>query len=234
MNDRADGLRRRALVFVGDVERPRLDEGDRHHLERVLRLRPGTPITVAEPTGRWRIARLGPEPEPAGPVEEAEPARDRPVVAFTPTKGERPEWVVQKLTELGVARIVVLEAERSVVRWDPARAERQLERWHRVAREACMQSRRLRLPEIEGIVAASQVLARPAMAVAEPAGRPPTGAESGVAVGPEGGWTAAELAVASDRLALPGGILRAETAAVAAATVLVALGSGLVRAVERC
>jgi 16S rRNA (uracil1498-N3)-methyltransferase len=119
-----------------------------------------------------------------------------------------------------------------VVRWDAERAGRQLSRWRRVAREASMQSRRLRPPEVIGLLPAIEVLAWPQMAAAEPGGRAPGAGERGLAVGPEGGWSDAELAVASDRVALPGGVLRAETAAVAAATVLVGLGSGLLRAVR--
>ena len=67
---------------------------------------------------------------------------------FAPVKGDRPEWTVQKLTELGVDRIVPLRAARSVVRWDGERGAAAVERLRRVAREAAMQSRRCRLPEV--------------------------------------------------------------------------------------
>ena len=70
-------------------------------------------------------------------------------VAFAPTKGERPEWVVQKLTELGVDRIVPLISERSVVRWAGERGAGAVERLRRVAREAAAQSRRVWLPDVE-------------------------------------------------------------------------------------
>ena len=62
-------------------------------------------------------------------------------VAFAPVKGERPEWVVQKLTELGIDRIVPLVSERSVVRWSGARGKATVERLRRVAREAAAQCR---------------------------------------------------------------------------------------------
>jgi 16S rRNA (uracil1498-N3)-methyltransferase len=222
----AEGLRRRPLAFVADLAAPELDEDDHHHLARVLRLRPGTEITLADGTGRWRVGRFDRHPAALGEVHPESPAPDGPTVAFTPVKGERPEWVVQKLTELHVARIVVLEADRSVVRWDGDRAVRNLARWRRVAREASMQSRRLRPPDVRGPVGLPDVLAA-GVALAEPGGRPPAAGDVGLAIGPEGGWSPAELAAAPERVALPGGILRAETAAVVAGALLVALRDGL-------
>ncbi len=71
-------------------------------------------------------------------------------VGFALVKGERPELIVQKLTELGIDRIVPFVAERSVVRWDGDRAAGHVERLRRVAREAAMQSRRCWLPEVVG------------------------------------------------------------------------------------
>lgn len=226
------GVRHRPLVFVEDLHAPELAPGDHHHLARALRLRVGDELTLADGSGRWRVAHFAARPEPAGPVEE-EPEGAAPhgvTVAFAPVKGDRPEWAVQKLTELGVDRIVVLEAERSVVRWDEARAVRNLARLRRIAREAAMQSRRLRLPEVDGVVPVRSMLAAPGVALADPDGRAPRAGDRVVAVGPEGGWSPSELGTAGERIALPGGILRAETAAVVAAAVLVGLASGLLGA----
>ena len=90
----------------------------------------------------------------------------------------------------------------------------------RVAREAAMQSRRVHLPEITTVGAAANVLSEPGMRAAEPGGAAPTAGISGLAVGPEGGFTDEELAVATGCIALPGGVLRTETAAIAAGVVL--------------
>ena len=140
-------------------------------------------------------------------------------VAVTPPKGDRLEWLVAKCTEVGVDRIVLLEAERSVVRWRGDRADKQLERLRRIAVEASMQSRRVWLPVLEGPVAALTFL--PDVTVAEPGGAPVTGLISTIAVGPEGGWSSAELASAGGRVSLGDQILRTETAAVAAAVLMV-------------
>jgi RsmE family RNA methyltransferase len=83
-----------------------------------------------------------------------------------------------------------------------------------------MQSRRFVLPEVTTVRAVAEVLADPAIAAAEPGGERPTAAITAVAIGPEGGFTSAELALVSHRIALPGGVLRTETAAIAAGVLL--------------
>ena len=111
-------------VLVDDVSQPELADADRHHLERVLRVRAGDPITVGDGLGRWRPCRLGPEPEPVGEVREVVRPTPELTVGFALIKGGRPELVVQKLTELGADRIVPFIAARSVVRWDGDKATR--------------------------------------------------------------------------------------------------------------
>jgi 16S rRNA (uracil1498-N3)-methyltransferase len=169
--------------------------------------------------------------EPDGPVVISDRAEPEVTVAFVPVKGERPEWVVQKLTETGVDRIVVLESLRAVVRWEGEREVRALERLRRVAREAAAQSRRAWLPEVVGVMdlhALSVRLGPAALAVAQLGGDPPTMAVPAVAVGPEGGWDPSETA-GHCLVGLGPTVLRAETAAVAAGLLLCALRGGLVR-----
>ena len=197
-------------------------------MERVLRLRPGDEITVSDGRGGWRACRLGPVLEPlAAVVREPRPSPEI-AVAFAPVKGERPEWAVQKLTELAVDRIVPFAAARSVVRWEGERAARQAERLRRVAREAAMQCRRTWLPEVEEVAPFDEVATRPGAVLADRSGRPPALPGGPVLVGPEGGWSPEELARDLPRIALGDHVLRAETAAVAVAAVLGALRSGLV------
>jgi len=233
-------LRRRPLVLVDDLAAPRLRSDDAHHFSRVLRLAPGQPVTLTDGRGGWCEARFGAEPEPVGPVS-VEPAPTPGLcVGFVPVKGEGPEWYVQKLTELGIDEIVPLVSERSVVRWDGPRAARAQERMLRAAREACLQCRRLHLPAVAPVTDLARFLAGrvgPAVtgggggagvALADPDGAAPGPALTTIVVGPEGGFSPAELALAP-AVALPGHILRAETAAVVAAGVLAGLRSGLVK-----
>ena len=215
-----------AHVFVADPEAPELDPDDRHHLTRVLRLRDGEAVTVADGRGRWRecVWRAG-APEPVGPLTY-DGAPDPPVtVAFALTKGERPEWVVQKLTEVGVDTILPFRAARSVVRWDEAKAAAAAERWRRVAREAAMQCRRARLPHVGEVTdfAGAVSAVGPYGALAAPGGEAPDLVRPALLVGPEGGWTLDELGCGLPAVGLGPTVLRAETAAVAAAVVLCAL-----------
>lgn len=214
------------LVFVADVEHPELEDADRHHLQKALRLRPGAPLVVADGAGAWRPVRFGAELEAIGEVAVEPRPAPALTVGLTPTKGDRPEWAVQKLTELAVDHIVILRTERSVVRWEGDREAHHLERLRRVAREAAMQSHRLWLPTVEGVHTLDD---HPGAALADPGGRPPAATDGVVLCGPEGGWSDAERAAATDRVGLGPAILRAETAAVTAGALLVALREGLVR-----
>ena len=216
-----------AHVFVDDLDGPRLHPDDRHHLAKVLRLRDGEVVSCSDGLGGWRLARWSDgdltvdstaadskiHREPAPPYEIA--------VAFVPVKGERSEWAVQKLTELGVDRIVpLLPTRRAVVKWSGDRLGKQLERWQRVAREASMQSRRTRLPVVEVFASLADVCARPGAAIADPDGGEPDGTTRLIVVGPEGGFDPAELRADVPRVTLGDTILRAETATLVAATLL--------------
>lgn len=212
--------RHHPLVFVSDLDSLDMADDDRHHLGRVLRVSDGESVTAADGAGRWRPARWsGGRLEAAGELCE-EPAPSPAItIGFAPTKGDRPAWTVQKLTEIGVDSILLLVAERSVVRWEGERGGRQMDRLTRVAREAAMQSRRSRIPSVEGPLPIAPLVAEGA-ALAEPGGgAPPSAAHSTVLVGPEGGWTEAELDDAAT-VGLGEGVLRTETAAVAAAVLL--------------
>lgn len=246
MTDRSAPWRSAAAqVLVGDVHAPELDADAAHHLGRVLRLRAGAEVCASDGAGAWRRCRFDGVGtlEPDGEVE-CHAAPPYPVtVAFALVKGDKPELAVQKLTELGVDRIVVFAARRSVVRWDDERAAKQLERLRRVAREACAQSRRLWLPEVliaggleqlvaEGNVDSDGIVAEATVA-ADAGGRPLRSTDRTVLVGPEGGWDDGELLVAGrelDRVGLGEHVLRAETAAITAGVLLTTLRAELVAA----
>jgi 16S rRNA (uracil1498-N3)-methyltransferase len=215
------------LVFVDDLRAPVLADGDDHHLRRVLRLRDGAEITIADGRGSWCTATLGRDVVPTSTVADEPVEAPEVAVAFAIVKGDRPELIVQKLTELGVDTIVPFVASRSVVRWDADRAERNVERMRRVAREAAMQCRRARLPLVEPLAEFATVVARPGAAIADMGGAAPTLAHPLLLVGPEGGWTDAERASASQRVSLATYVLRAETAAVVAGSLLTALRGGI-------
>jgi 16S rRNA (uracil1498-N3)-methyltransferase len=223
----------KAHAFVADLDAPELDEDDRHHLGRVLRLRPGDTITVGDGEGRWRRCAFGPVVEPDGPVERDPTPMPELTIAFAVVKGERTDWAVQKLVELGVDTVVPFLADRSVVRWDATRAEHQHGRLVKIARQAAMQSRRVTLPRIEPLRSFAELSARTGVALADADGLPPSLTWPMILVGPEGGWSEAERQKEIPRVKLAGTVLRAETAAVAAGALLVALREHLVTPSDR-
>ena len=209
-----------AHFFVESLCDPTLQPDDAHHLFRVLRIRDGECVTVSDGCGGWQATKVvGHSLRPVG-EPTMEPVAPWLTIASAIPKGDRAEWMVQKLTEVGVSEIVLLHCDRSVVRWEGDRAEKQRARACRVVKEAAMQSRRVWLPAITGPHACTEVLARDSVAVAEPAGvaasalgwRPST-----IVIGPEGGFSDNELAAATTLVALGPNVLRIETAAVVAA-----------------
>jgi 16S rRNA (uracil1498-N3)-methyltransferase len=208
------------LAFVEDLAAPALAPDDHHHLERVLRLRPGAPLTIGDGRGAWRTATFGPAVEPTGEVVRS-PAPDPALtIGFALTKGDKPELVVQKLTELGVDRIVPFRAARSVVRWDEAKAAKATERLRAVARSAAAQCHRPWLPEVVAVSDLAPLLAA-GLAVADRGGAALDAGCTGVLVGPEGGWDDGEVDPVVVRVGLAEHVLRAETAAITAAALLV-------------
>lgn len=224
-----------AHVFVDHLDTPVLSDNDEHHLSRVLRLRDGESVTASDGRGGWRscVWADGTLRASGDVVTVAAPAQ-RIGVAFVPVKGDRNEWSVQKLTEIGVDDIILLAPTRhSVVRWSDA--DKQLRKLRVVAREAAMQSRRVWLPAVSGLVTLADALAMPGAAVADPAASlaapgaaPASPATPNLAspvlivVGPEGGFDDDEIPANVPRVSLGDTILRAETATLVAATLLAA------------
>ena len=225
-----------AHVFVADISAPQLNDDDQHHLARVLRLRDGETVSTSDGRGawcscEWRDGAL----HAAGEVRREQTPSHRVAVAFVPVKGDRPEWAVQKLTEIGVDDIIVLApTRRAVVRWgdaSPSNDNKHMRKLAKVAREAAMQSRRVWLPTITGPVSLAEVCARAGAAVADPSGvlltattthsaGSASSAPSLVIIGPEGGFDDDEIPSSVPRVSLGDTILRAETATLVAATLL--------------
>jgi 16S rRNA (uracil1498-N3)-methyltransferase len=235
-----------AQVFVADPGRPSLSDEDAHHLGRVLRLRDGEEVIAADGHGHWvrtkwrapaALERLaaGNGVGGDGTVQSERRAEPPLTVAFAPVKGERPEWVVQKLTELGIDRIVPLRTERSVVRWSGTRGQATVEKLRRVGREAAAQCRRVWLPEVSDTLPFADLAALGGpgeVVLAQLSGDRPTVAQRVVAVGPEGGWSTEELESGLPTVGFGLSVLRAETAAVTAGALLASLRNGTVAATE--
>jgi 16S rRNA (uracil1498-N3)-methyltransferase len=215
----------------------------RHYLADVLRLAPGAPLEVFDGQGgTYDAAFEGGEWIALGPRREVPPPAARVWLAFALSKGEKPELVVQKATELGVSRLLPFQAGRSVVRLDPGRAAERARRWRRIAEEAARQCGRSEVPQVSvpgtlvgALSAAPAGFAKILLHAGDGEGLGALcipGAEGFLAVvGPEGGLTAAEVdaaRAAGCRLGSLGPrILRAETAAIAAAALIQYLAGDL-------
>jgi 16S rRNA (uracil1498-N3)-methyltransferase len=232
--------RRRWIADEVSGNRAALIGSHADHLANALRARIGQEfdIATAEHVRRGRIISVT-----DGRVEfelgEVIPAPIVPSLTLVLSifKFDRMEWAIEKCVELGATRIVPVVTQRTEPRLASAAAKR-VERWQRIARQAAEQSRRASPPEISqpvklkeavtGATGARIVLAeseervtlKGALQTLTPAD------EVTLAVGPEGGWTEAELklflGVGWIAASLGSPILRAETAAVAAAAVTLA------------
>ncbi len=217
------------------------------HLTRVLRLEEGAALTLFNGAGGEYSATLGARHGKSGRTTARVVAHD-PVERESPlaitllqgiARGERMDLIVQKATELGVARIVPVLAERSVVRVDAKQRARKQEHWQSISISACEQCGRNRVPAVADPVQLGDAVtqlppdaARVLLAVDGPTSLPAFAKQSAgqplaVLIGPEGGLADNEL-----QFALANGfagcrlgprILRTETAGLAALAALQAV-----------
>ena len=233
-------------LSVGDSLR--LPEEEGHHLFKVLRARAGETIEVVDGSGRLFVAELAEGREATVTGERLAPADEGRVTLYQAVpKGRHMDLVVEKATELGVGAIVPLATEHGVVRLD--RGDGKVERWRRVAVAAARQSQRLRVPEVREAVPFTEAIREAGEAGVLLHNGPelppvedvvPNGAVS-LFVGPEGGFSEGELALAVEegaRLASLGPFrLRSETAGMVAVARACAvpgrIGEGMAGNVER-
>lgn len=229
-------------------DRVRFDPAQAHQLARVLRLRPGDRLTVLDGADRQAIATLDrlTRDGALARLDPWEPRLTEPVCRITLyqalIKLERFEWVLQKGTEIGVAAFVPLRTDRCLSR-GPIDARR-IDRWRTIIREAAEQSGRARLPTLgepapiadlpdreQDLTIVCWEAARDRRLRDCLAGLPQIPTRIGLIVGPEGGLTEAETGRLAARGAPIAGlgprILRAETAALAAATIVLTAAGDL-------
>jgi 16S rRNA (uracil1498-N3)-methyltransferase len=219
-----------------------LDPGDTHHLASVLRLQPGAAIAVVSEGVAWRadLVELTRDRARALIVERSqERSQELPVtitVLQAIPKGTKMDDVVEKVIELGAARIVPVRCERSY----GGDSENKIERWRRVAAAAARQSRRLVVPEVDASTSFHEAIARfcstAQVIVAHEAAPPGSLARAlertvrdqlAIAIGPEGSFSDDELQIARTAgcaiASLGPTILRTETAAAAMIAAVAAL-----------
>lgn len=231
---------------VGDVMD--LDEATHHYLARVLRLRQGQWIRLFSDGQEEYAAQIRAMSRQSASVEVCEAlvkASESPLMitlGLCVTRGERMDYAVQKSVELGVAQIQPLSSERTELRLKPERSEKRRQHWQKIAVHAAEQSGRTRVPQVaatrplgdwlENPSSALKLILHPANEAAEPEQKFRPDRLSGdlhnegvsLLVGPEGGFSDSEVGMALKagfmNWTLGPRILRAETAPVAALTIL--------------
>jgi 16S rRNA (uracil1498-N3)-methyltransferase len=213
-----------------------LEEDETRHLRDVLRLRPGDSANVFDGAGSeyaCKIESIGKKTAELTVTTAVEPlARESPLdltMAAAVLKGDKFDLVVQKLVELGTNTLIPLITVRTEA--DLRGVNKRLTRWRRIALEATKQCGRARLIQILQAHSVEEVFGQfssGAVLFTERGGNgfsdiKPTGTVTAL-IGPEGGWDDAELEKARGfdvpMVTFGGRILRAETAAIAVATVL--------------
>lgn len=238
-------------AFAPDKKSALLSAEEARHLRDVLRLRQDDEIYVFDGEGRefhCQVQDIARDSVHLSVIAEVEPARPESPLDLTLgivlLKNEKFDLAIQKATELGVRRIIPLESERADVRLrDSDDAHKRVTRWRRIAAEAAKQSGRARVPQVTAPLNFPSIVSGPGdqqspkgvarLMFAERGGRSlpetisdltGTPAEIIALVGPEGGWTDAEIELARAGgwgiVTLGGRTLRAETAAIVVATLL--------------
>jgi 16S rRNA (uracil1498-N3)-methyltransferase len=215
-----------------------------NHLRASLRVRIGETLRVViEGTRRYLVRIVALERNLLRGVileEEAAPAGVRPTISLGQAilKGDRMDWLIEKSAELGVASVTPLVTARTIARPAPARADARQARWQRIATEAAQQSEQWHIPKVlspagaedffkrnlDGAINLILTERRPGRSLASCPLPEDSDRRLRIATGPEGGWTEQEVTTAIDcgfaPVSLGARILRAETAALAALSIL--------------
>ena len=231
--------RRRWIADEVSGSRAAVTGAHAEHLSRVLRARIGQEFDIVA-DGEVRRGRVTAIDQSRVEFELGEailsPAALPVTLALSIFKFDRMEWAIEKCTELGAARIVPVIARRTESHLAAA-APKRVQRWQRIAREAAEQSRRSSPPEVSSPIKLKEAVTLPGSSrivlaeveeqvMLKDALQPRSFGHIVLAVGPEGGWTDAELQSFREAgwmwASLGGTILRAETAAIAALAVVLA------------
>ncbi|MEN6462515.1 MAG: 16S rRNA (uracil(1498)-N(3))-methyltransferase [Syntrophomonas sp.] len=223
-----------------------IDDEQARHIERVLRLKSGDSLTAFDGTGAEYNLRLQGRIDGTlvGEIEDIRAANREPQLRLALiqgiAKGDKMDTIIQKAVEIGISAIYPVVTQYSVVRLDKEKAEKKVNRWQTIAREACKQCRRNLIPEIKPVMdlqaCYSHIKDAPVIMLYENETeiRLRTVLEQNadklknntvfLLVGPEGGFSPEEVAEVQSRGGATAGlgprILRTETAGLAAASII--------------
>ena len=210
-----------AHILVDDIEKPELSEEKQHHLKKVRRIRTGCNVTATDGRGGWGVFRFtGGSLENTDELYYSEKREPALTIAISLTKSGKPDLAVQKLTELGVDEVVLFSAENSIPIWNESKLSKNRQRLNRIIQSALEQSRGIWLPKLSFLPSFGDVAQIPEMAMADYNGEQITGSCKCLAIGPEGGWSPTEGSFDLPKVSLSDQVLRAETAAIVAGSLM--------------
>lgn len=241
-------------IFVPDLQAHTddgavaLPEQASAHVSRVLRMRAGDALTVFDGRGGEYSAEIANIAKKAvtlrlgahSPIERESPLAVTLIQGLA--RGDKMDYIIQKATELGVARIIPVATMRGVVQLDDDRSDRKWQHWRAVAAAACEQCGRNRLPEIEAPRSLAQLwqtntlpslrlLLSPHAQVSIASALAPKPSELAVLIGPEGGLEPDEeshaVAIGFQQVTLGPRVLRTETAGLAVLAAVQSLAGDL-------
>ena len=231
-------------AFNSHAQTVTLEADEARHLREVLRLKPGDDVYIFNGEGKefhCTIDSSRRDTAILNVITEVSPARPESPLQLTLAvallKSDKFDLVVQKATELGVVRVVPVLTKLADIKFkDESDAHKRVLRWRRIALEAAKQSGRALIPEIVEPISFAELIQSQASRInvlfAERDGQSldslahnvVTDASLTALVGSEGGWTDSEIETAKKAgwkvITLGGRTLRAETAAIAVATLL--------------
>ena len=220
----------------------RLAGQEAHHLIHVLRMKPGRSLELIDGSGRLWLGKIGKIFSEQVLIVDVvlssnlvKPAADITVIQSV-CKTNRLEWILQKLTEIGITEIYLLKAQRSVVRIVEERLESKLKRWQIIIINAAKQSRRTTFPKLHkptGLLEICQNVQSEVKLFLDPNSksvalkkrlRHISCKSAAISIGPEGGWTEEECAIFLDygfqSTNVGTNILRTETASIVTSAIL--------------
>lgn len=235
-------------IFIKDLLQARLTitGPDAHHLGHVMRAKSGDHIVVADDEGKVGEYTITGFTESTIELEQVKLLEERTespieiVLAQCLPKGDKLELITQKATELGANVLVPLVSDNCVVRYDGKKAAARQEKWQKIANEAGKQCGRSQLPKVQPVQSLREWLRAAAaekdlalcmcyeneeqQGIKEFLQQQKDKQRFAVVIGPEGGFSLAEAALAQElgiaSVSLGTRILRAETAAIAAVTIV--------------
>ena len=228
-------------------EQVRFNKTELHHIKKVLRLMPDDEVIIFDGSGKEYLVALKSlaDGELGGIVLQQTIIDREPILKINlvqaVAKGEKMDLIIQKAVELGVSKITPVITDRSVVKLSEEKADKKQQRWQSIAREACKQCRRNKIPEVFPVINLDEYLntcaGESGIMLYETEPRQPirvvfnnlknnimSSGQLNLLVGPEGGFSHQEAELAQKNGFILTGlgprILRTETAALVASSIL--------------